>query len=129
MEAQLSQLVQWVNELEHHEAKHRSALPRYVDELEAKMASASAATGSTAASATIPADLHICPFKIKLMTMGAELQLVQLTMETECPAVIEFRENRTKSTSLMTRAQRTPPYPPFRTQAKPQQILIALQIR
>ena len=53
--AQLCPLIQRINELEPREAEHRCALPGYADQLKATMASAAAATGSTAGSTTTPA--------------------------------------------------------------------------
>ena len=47
VEAQLGPLIQRINELEQREAEHRRALPGYIDQLKATMASAAAATGST----------------------------------------------------------------------------------
>ena len=83
VEAQLGPLTQRINELEQQEAEHRCALPGYVDQLKATMASAAAAIGSTAGSTMTPADPSICPLKTKLAAMEAELQQVQLTMENQ----------------------------------------------
>ena len=128
VEAQLGPLIQHINELEQGEAEHRRALPGYVDQLKATMASAAAATGSTAGSTTTPADPSIRPLKTKLATMEAELQQVLLTMENERRAGSEFRQSILNSISLMTTAPVTPAQPPLGP-LPPPQILIALQIR
>ena len=91
VEAQPGPLIQRINELEQREAEHRRALLGYVDQLKAAMASAAAATGSTAGSTTTPADPSIRPLKTKLATMEAELQQVQLTMENERRGGSNFR--------------------------------------
>ena len=122
VEVQPRPLIQRINELKQWEAEHRSALPRYVHELKATMASAAAATGSAAGSTTTPAYPSISPLKMELATVEAELQPVQLTMETQRRAGSEFRQNITNSISLMTRAPVTPAQPPL-------QILIALHVR
>ena len=83
VEAQLDRLTQRINEVEQREAQHCRALPGYVDQLKATMASAAAATGSTTGSTTTPADPSIRPLKAKVATMGAELQQVQFTMENK----------------------------------------------
>ena len=113
VEAQLGPLTQRINELEQREAEHRRALPGYVDQLKATMASAAAATGSTAGSTTTPADPSIRPLKTKLATMEAELQQVQLTMENERRAGSEFRHSILNSISLMTTAPVAPAQPPL----------------
>ena len=113
VEAQLGPLTQRINELEQREAEHHRALPGYVDQLKATMASAAAATGSTAGSTTTPADPSIRPLKTKLATMEAELQQVQLTIENERRAGSEFRHSILNSLSLMTTAPVTPAQPPL----------------
>ena len=92
------------------------------------MASAAAATGSTAGSTRTPADPSFHPLKTKLADMEAELQQVQLTMEKERCAGSEFRHSISNSISLMTTASVTPAQPPLGP-VPPPQILIALQIR
>ena len=77
------------------------------------MASAAAATGSTAGSTTTPADPSLRPLKTKLATMEAELQQAQLTMENQRSAGSEFRHSILNSISLMTTAPVTPAQPPF----------------
>ena len=128
MEAQLGSLTQRIKELEQREAEHRPAPPGYVDHLKTTMASAAAATGSTAGSRTTPADPSIRPLKAKLATMEAELQQVQFTMENERRAGSEFPQSILKSMSFMTTAPVTPAQPPLGPVPPPPQILIALQI-
>ena len=113
VETQLGPLIQRINELEQREAEHRCALRGYVEQLKATMASAAAATGSTAGSTTTQADPSIRPLKTKLATMEAELQQVQLTMENEWHAGSEFRHSIYNSISLMTTAPVTPAQPPL----------------
>ena len=113
VEAQLGPLIQRINELEQRETKHRRSLPGYVDQLKATMASADAATGSTAGSRSTPADPSIRPLKTKLATMEAELQQVQPTMENEWRAGSGFRHSILNSISPMTTALVTPAQPPL----------------
>ena len=113
VEAQLGLLIQRMNELEQREATHGCTLLGYVNQLKATMASATAATGSTAGSTTTPADPSIRPFKSKLATMEAELQQVQLTMEKERRTGSKFRHSILNSISLMTTAPVTPAQPPL----------------
>ena len=113
VKGQLGPLTQRIYELEQREAKHRCALLGYVDALKATIASAAAATGSTAGSTTTPADPFIRPLKTKLATMEAGLQQVQLTMVNEWRAGSEFRHSILNSISLMTTAPVTPAQPPF----------------
>ena len=75
------------------------------------MASAAAATGSTAGSTTTPANPSIRPLKIKLATMEAELQDVQLTMDNEQCAGSEFRHSILNGITLTTTAPVTPAQP------------------
>ena len=112
VEAQLGPLTHRINELEQREAEDRRAPPGYVDQLKATMASAAAATGSTAGSTTTPADPSIPPLKTKLATMEAELQQVQFTMENERRDRSEFRHSIPHSISLMTTTPVTPAQPP-----------------
>ena len=109
----LGSLIQCINELEQREVEHRRALPGYVDQLKATMASAAAATGSTAGSTTTPADPSIRSLKTRLATMEAQLQQVQLTMENERRARSEFRHSILNSMSLMTTVPVTPAQPPL----------------
>ena len=113
VKAQLGPLIQRINELDQREAEDRRTPPGYVDQLKATMASAAAATGSTAGSTTTPADPSICPLKTKLATMEAELQQVQLTMENERRAGSEFKHSILTSISLMTTTPLTPAQPPL----------------
>ena len=53
------------------------------------------------------------PLKTKLATMEAELQQVQLTIETHRQAGSESRQSIIKSISLMTSAPVTPAQPPL----------------
>ena len=112
VEAQLGSLIKRINKLEQREAEHRRALPGYVYQLKATMASAAAATGSTAGSTMTPADPSIRPLKTKLATMEAELQQVQLTVKNEHRAGSEYRHSILNSISLMTTAPVTPAQPP-----------------
>ena len=113
VESQLSPLIQRIIELEQGEAEHRRALPGYVDQLKATMASAAAATGSNAGSTTTRADPSIRPIKTKLATMEAELQQVQLTMKNERRARSHFRQSILNSISVMTTVPVTPAQPPL----------------
>ena len=113
VEIQLGPLIQRINALEQRGAELSCALPGYVDQLKATMASAAAATDSTAGSTTTPADPSIPPLKAKLASMEAELQRVQLTMENEQRAGSEFRQSILNSTSVMTTAPVTPAQPPL----------------
>ena len=113
VEAQLGPLMQRINELEQKEAEHHRALPGYFDQLKATLASAGAATSSTAGSTTTPADPSIRPLKTKLATMEAELKEVQLTVENERRAGSEFRHSILNSISLMTTVPVTPAQPPL----------------
>ena len=131
MKRAVAPLIQRINELEQREATHHRALPGYVDQLKATMASAAAATGSTAGSTTTRADPSIRPLKTKLATMEAELQQVQLTMDNERRAGSEFGQSIINSIILMRTARVTPAQPPLGPvpPPPPPQILIALQIR
>ena len=113
VEAQLGPPIQRINELEQRESEYRRALPGYIGQVKATMASAAAATGSTAGSTTTPADPSIRSLKTKLATMEAELQQVQLIMENERHAGSEFRHSILNSISLMTTAPVTPAQPPL----------------
>ena len=113
VEVQLTRLMQRINWLEQGEAKQRCALPGYVHQLKATMASAVAATGSTARSTTTVAVPSIRPLKTKLATMEAELPQVQFTMEHKRRAGSEFRQSVMNSISLMTTAPVTPAQPPL----------------
>ena len=94
VEVQLGPRIQQMNEPEQRKAEHRCARPGYVDELKGTMASAAAATGSTAGSTTAPADPCIRPFNIQLTKMEAELQRVQVNMEMEQRAGSQFGQSR-----------------------------------
>ena len=113
VEIQLGPLIQWNSELEQREAGHLCALPGYINQLKATMASAATGTGSTAGSTTTPADPSVRPLKTKLATMEAELQQVQRTMENERCAGSEFRQSILNSISRMTIAPVTPAQPPM----------------
>ena len=113
VDAQLGVLIQRTNQLQQREAEQRRALLGDLNQLKATMASAAAATGSTAGSTTTQADPSIHPLKTKLATMEAELQQVQLTMENDRRAGSEFRHSILNSISLMTTAPVTPAQPPL----------------
>ena len=112
VEAKLGPLIQRINKLEQREAEHCRALPGYVDQLKATIASVAAGTASTAGSTTTPADTSIRPLKTKLATMEAELQEVHLIMENKRRAGSEFNHSILNSISLMTTAPVTPAEPP-----------------
>ena len=77
------------------------------------MASAVAATGSTAGSTTTAADPTVHPLNFQLDAMEAELQRVQITIETERRAGSEFRQSIADTISRVRTATVTPAQPPL----------------
>ena len=85
VEAQLGPLIQRINELEQREAEHRRSLLGYVHQPKASMASAAAATGSTAVSTTTLADPSCQPGRTMWWSFHF-LEMSSLAFLEPCPS-------------------------------------------